>query len=170
LGTWLEHIRKGPTLLGPPLKKKNKKLTHWPLDLGTGKMFFEWWKCGGSLGASKKSDGQITNLGRPVGDWTLKHSGQAGSKGRPLLFLVSKQNLNPPPLGASDILIIVENGLEIRKLWPLKIKRVKNSKKKTTEHYKSRFLNTQKIPCILFCCYESSKMICRILGGIPITL
>ncbi len=60
LGTWLEHSRKGLPPL-PPLKKKNKKLTHWPLDLGTGKIFFEWWKCG-SFGASKKSDGQIIKL------------------------------------------------------------------------------------------------------------
>jgi hypothetical protein len=30
-----------------------------------------------------------------VSDQTLKHSGQAGSKGRALLFLVSKQNLKP---------------------------------------------------------------------------
>jgi hypothetical protein len=34
---------------------------------------------------------------------------------------MSKQNLNPP-LDASDTLIIVENGLEMRKLWPSIVK------------------------------------------------
>jgi hypothetical protein len=37
----------------------------------------------------------ITTQGKLVGDWTLKRSGQARSKGKALLFLVSKQNLNP---------------------------------------------------------------------------
>jgi len=35
-----------------------------------------------------------------------------------------------PPLGASNTLRIVENKLEMRKLWPPKVKGVKNSKKK----------------------------------------
>jgi hypothetical protein len=39
--------------------------------------------------------------------------------------------------------------------------------KKTIEHYKGWFLNTQKVPGRLLCCYESSKMICRTLGGAP---
>jgi hypothetical protein len=30
---------------------------------------------------------------------------------------------------------------------------VKNSTKQTIENYKGRFLNTQKIPFMLFCCY-----------------
>jgi hypothetical protein len=47
---------------------------------------------------------------------------------------VSKQNLNPP-LGASDTLIIVENGLEMRMLWPPKRKRVVNSKTQIVENY-----------------------------------
>ncbi len=49
-------------------------------------------------------------------------------------------------LGESDTLTIVKNKLEIRKLQPPKIKRVKNSKKKkkTTKHYKGQFLNVQK--------------------------
>jgi hypothetical protein len=37
---------------------------------------------------------KVLGVNRP-GDLTLKRSGQAGSKGRALLFLVSKQNLNP---------------------------------------------------------------------------
>jgi hypothetical protein len=39
--------------------------------------------------------GGVCTWGRPAGDRTLKHSGQAGSKERASLFLVSKQNLNP---------------------------------------------------------------------------
>ncbi len=41
-------------------------------------------------------------------------------------------------------------------------------KKQTTEHYKSRFSNNQKK--FFVCCYQSSKMICRTLGGAPIAL
>jgi hypothetical protein len=37
----------------------------------------------------------VTTQGKLVGDWTLKRLGQARSKGKALLFLVSKQNLNP---------------------------------------------------------------------------
>jgi hypothetical protein len=36
----------------------------------------------------------------------------------------------------------------MRKLWPPKVKVVKNSEK-TIEHYKGRFLNTQKVPFML---------------------
>jgi len=36
----------------------------------------------------------------------------------------------------------------MRKLWSPKVKGVKNSKK-NIEHYKARFLNTQKIPFML---------------------
>jgi hypothetical protein len=61
------------------------------------------------------------------------------------MFLVSKQNLKPLLLGASDTITIVENELEMRKLWYPKVKGVKNSKIQTTEHYKGRFSNTQNI-------------------------
>ncbi len=51
------------------------------------------------------------------------------SQGRALLLLVLKQNLKPS-LGTSNTLRIVENILEMRKLWPPKeVKGVKNSKK-----------------------------------------
>jgi hypothetical protein len=53
-------------------------------------------------------------------------SGQARSKGRALLFLVSKQNLNPP-IGAFGALKIVKNRLELRKLQPLKVEAIKNT-------------------------------------------
>jgi hypothetical protein len=32
---------------------------------------------------------------------------------------------------------MVKNRLELRKLWPLLVERVKNTKKQTTEHYKA---------------------------------
>jgi hypothetical protein len=57
------------------------------------------------------------------------------------------------PLGTSNTLTIIENELEMRKLWPPKLKGVNNSKKQTIEHYKGCFLNTQKVPCVLFYCY-----------------
>jgi hypothetical protein len=41
----------------------------------------------------------------------------------------------------------------MRKLWPPKVKGVKNSKNKTIEHYKGQFLNTQKFHFMLFFCY-----------------
>jgi len=41
-------------------------------------------------------------------------------------------------------------------------------KKKPIEQYKGRFLNTQKVPYMLFCCYYSSNMICKTSGGVPI--
>jgi hypothetical protein len=37
----------------------------------------------------------------------------------------------------------------MRKLWPPKVKGVKNSKK-TIEHYKGQFLNTHKVPFMFF--------------------
>jgi len=37
---------------------------------------------------------RIGSLSRAAGERTLQRSGQAGSKGRALMFLVSKQNLN----------------------------------------------------------------------------
>jgi hypothetical protein len=58
-----------------------------------------------------------------------------------------------PPLWSSDILTIVKNELEMRKLQPLKIKGVKNSKKQTTKHYKGWFLNSQKLFCMLLYYY-----------------
>jgi len=56
----------------------------------------------------------------------IKHLGQDGSKGRVPLCPMSKQNLNPPPIGA---LKFIKNELKLRKLWPPKIEGVKNSKK-----------------------------------------
>jgi hypothetical protein len=79
---------------------------------------------------------------------------------------MSKQNLNP--IGAYGTLKIVKNEIKLRKLWPPKVEGARTKKKQTTKCYKGRFLNTQKIPCMLFYCYKSSKMICRTLGGAPI--
>jgi hypothetical protein len=63
------------------------------------------------------------------------------SQGRALLFLVSKQSLSLP-LNAYNSLKIVENKLEMRKLWPLKVKGVKRFKKKlrpVLNHLESSF-------------------------------
>jgi hypothetical protein len=49
---------------------------------------------------------------------------------------VSKQNLNPP-IGAYGALKIIKNILELRKLQPLKVEAIKNSKKQIIEHYKT---------------------------------
>jgi hypothetical protein len=51
------------------------------------------------------------------------------NQGKVLLLLVCKTNLKPL-LGASNTLRIVENRLDTRKLWPPKVKGVKNSTKK----------------------------------------
>ncbi len=64
------------------------------------------------------------------------------SQGRALLLLVSKQTWSPP-FRASNTPKIVENRLEMRKLWPLKIKGVKKFKKKllrpVLKHLESSF-------------------------------
>jgi hypothetical protein len=44
----------------------------------------------------------------------LKHLRHAKSKGRAPLFIVSKQNLNPP-IGASRALKMVQNEIELKK-------------------------------------------------------
>jgi hypothetical protein len=50
------------------------------------------------------------------------------NQGRALLLLVFNKTLRPP-FSASNTLKIVENRLEIKKLWASKVKGVKNSKK-----------------------------------------
>jgi hypothetical protein len=65
---------------------------------------------------------------------------------------------------------IVKNEIEWKKLQPSKVEGVKNSKKQATKHYKGQFPNTQNFPFMFLCCYHSSKMICRTLGGVPISL
>jgi hypothetical protein len=55
---------------------------------------------------------------------------------------------------ASNTLAIVENRLEMRKIWPSRIvKGVKNSRKQTIKHYKDWFPNVQKISCMFLCYY-----------------
>ncbi len=64
------------------------------------------------------------------------------SHGRVLLILVSKQNLKPSSC-ASNTIKLIENGLEMRKLWSPKVKGVRNLKK-TIEHYKRSILKHPK--------------------------
>jgi hypothetical protein len=87
--------------------------------------------------------------GKTIGDWTLKHLGQANSKGDVMLFSMSKKNLNPSYWRIWHTKNH-KKGMELRKFWSPKVKRVNNSKKKTIECYKGRFLNTQTLPCMLF--------------------
>jgi hypothetical protein len=65
------------------------------------------------------------NVEYRVDQLVIKHlstQGRLDPRGGALLFLISKQILTPP-LGTSDILIIIiKNGLEMRKLWPPKVK------------------------------------------------
>ncbi len=56
-------------------------------------------------------------------------------------------------LGTFDILIIVENKLKWRKLWPTKVKGVKNSIKQTTKHYQSHSRTPKKFLVCCSCCY-----------------
>jgi len=63
------------------------------------------------------------------GTITLKHLGQARSKGTTPLFLVFKQNLTPS-IRASRALRIIRNGIKLRKLWPPKVEGVKTPKNK----------------------------------------
>ncbi len=68
------------------------------------------------------------------------------------IFLVLKQKLNPF-LGAFEAQKIIKNQWEMRKSRPPKVEGVKNSNNKTSEPYKTWFPNTEKIPCLSFCCY-----------------
>jgi len=56
-------------------------------------------------------------------------------------------------MGSSGALKIVKNKIEMRKLQSRKGEGVKNSKKQNIECYPGWFLITQKILCMLLCCY-----------------
>jgi hypothetical protein len=58
-----------------------------------------------------------------------------------------------PPINAFGALKIIPKKIKMKKLWLLKIKGVKNSKKKPPKCYKDQFPNTQKLPCMLFYFY-----------------
>jgi hypothetical protein len=83
--------------------------------------------------------------GRPVGDQTLMHSEQVESKRKALLFLVSKQNLNPSSLRIWNT-NNCQKQIKNEKVITLKVKAIKNSKKQTNKHYKGKFPNTQANP------------------------
>jgi hypothetical protein len=75
---------------------------------------------------------------------------QAGVEGRASLVLVSKQNLD-----TSDTLTIVENGLEIRKLWPHKVKGSRTQKNKPHNTTKAGSQTPKKF---LVCCFVASRV------------
>ncbi len=59
--------------------------------------------------------------------------------------------------------------IKIEKIMaPPQNKENENSKSKSQNITKSPFLITQKVPCILLCCYYSSQMICKTEGGAPL--
>jgi hypothetical protein len=93
---------------------------------------------------------------------SLKETQGPGSVNWPVTGHLSTQGRLDPRGGLSR--------LEMRKLQPSKI--YKGSKtqenKPSIKQYKSWFLNTPKIHCMLLCCYESSKTICKTSGGAPI--
>ncbi len=64
-----------------------------------------------------------------------------------------------PPLGASNTQTIVENGSEMRKLWPPKVKGVKNSKKQTIEHHKASSQTPKRFLALwLLCCFDAIRV------------
>ncbi len=82
----------------------------------------------------------------------LSTQGRLDPRGGLCCLWCSNKTWTPSP-GACDTLTVIKNRLEMRKLQPSKVKGIKNSKKQTIEHYQNRFLNTQKISCMLLCCY-----------------
>jgi hypothetical protein len=90
-------------------------------------------------------------LDRLTSDWTLQRSGQAKSKEWALLFLVSKQNLNSP----SWCIWYTNNHqkqITNEKVTALKVKRVNNLTKQTTERYRTDSQTLTKILCMLLYC------------------
>jgi hypothetical protein len=94
----------------------------------------------------------FTSYGHSAGHQTRKHSGQARFKGRAPLFLVCKQNLIPSYWRICHIKNRQKQS-RFGKVTTPKVEAVQNSKKQTTEHYNGQFLITQKILCMLLCCY-----------------
>jgi len=75
-----------------------------------------------------------------------------------------------PPIGAFVALKIIENIIKLKKLWPPKVEGVKNSKKQPPHATKASSQTPKIIPYMLFCCYQSSKIICKTSNGVLITL
>jgi hypothetical protein len=78
--------------------------------------------------------------------------GQARSKGKVPLFLVSKQNLSPS-IGASQALKIAKNGIKLKKLWPPKVEGSQIQKNKPSNVIKASSQTLKKNPCMFFYCY-----------------
>jgi hypothetical protein len=99
------------------------------------------------------------------GEWPVsKHSGQAWSKGRAVWCLVYKQNLNPSYWHIKNCwkLIQIENVIAPQSCGGQELKKISH------RTLQSRFLNIQKIRCMLLCRNYSFEMICKTEGGVPI--
>jgi hypothetical protein len=103
----------------------------------------------------KEVDEKIFHWGRPAGDWTLKRSRKVRSKGRALLFLVSKQNLNP---SSWHIWHTKNHWKWIRneKVMAPKVKGVKNSKKQN--HWTIQRLTLEHSKEFFVCCFVAIRV------------
>jgi hypothetical protein len=86
----------------------------------------------------------------------LECLGQAKSKGKAPLFLVSKQNLTLF-IDTFKALKFVKNGIELRKLCPLKLEGVKNSKNEPSNITKANFQRPKKILIYRFVVIRAQK-------------
>jgi hypothetical protein len=96
--------------------------------------FFLWVPYIVIMGASSK-----------VFSWSMKFTFQAWYGNKTRTFSI----------GIFDTLKIVKNKLELRKLQPFLVKKVKNTKKQTTEYYKTSSWSPKKF---LVCCSITIKI------------
>jgi hypothetical protein len=89
----------------------------------------------------------------PVTEHLSVCSGQAGSMGRAMLFLVFKQNLNPSYWHILHTNIRQKQNTIEKVMAPESRRGQELKKNKPLNTHKSRFLSTPKIPCMFFCCY-----------------
>jgi hypothetical protein len=94
-----------------------------------------------------------SRVDRPVIEH-LSALGRSDPRGGLRCFLCSHKTWTPL-LGASDTVTIVENGLEMWKLWPPKVKRVKISKIQIIKHCKA---SSQTFKNFFVCCFVAIRV------------